>query len=135
MACGKQSACASSTPDFPGLHCLLEFAQTRVHGVSDAIQPSFPLSPPSSPALNLSQHQGLFQWVGCLHQVSQVLELPPQYQSFWCIYIQGWQRSLACCSSWGRKEVDMTLWLNNSKLLFFTSIGYRFLPEDKFKCE
>ena len=49
-----------STPGLPVLHCLLDFAQTHVHGVSDAIQPSHPLSPPS-PALNLSQHQGLFQ--------------------------------------------------------------------------
>ena len=52
-----------STPGFPVLHHLLEFAQTHVHWVSDAIQPSHPLLPPSPPALNLSQHQGLFQWV------------------------------------------------------------------------
>ena len=50
-----------NTPGFPVLHDLLEFAQTRVHGVNDAIQPSDPLSPLSHPALNLSQHQGLFQ--------------------------------------------------------------------------
>ena len=48
-----------STPGFPVLHHLLEFAQTHVHWVDDAIQPSHPLSPPSSLALNLSQHQGL----------------------------------------------------------------------------
>ena len=53
-----------STPGFPVLHYLPEFAQTHVHWVDDAIQPSHPLSPPSPPALNLSQHQGLFQWVG-----------------------------------------------------------------------
>ena len=51
-----------STPGFLVLHCLTEFVQTLVHWVSDAIQPSHPLPPPS-PALNLSQHQGLFQWV------------------------------------------------------------------------
>ena len=56
-----------STPGFPVLHYLPEFAQTRVHWVSDAIQPSRPLSSPSL-ALNLSQHQGLFQWVGSSHQ-------------------------------------------------------------------
>ena len=50
------------------LHLLPEFAQTHVHRVSDAIQPSHPLSPPSPPTLNLSQHQGLFQWVGSSHQ-------------------------------------------------------------------
>ena len=48
------------TPRFPVLHHLLELAQTHVHWVSDAIQPSHPLSSPSPPALNLSQHQGLF---------------------------------------------------------------------------
>ena len=50
-----------STPGFPVLHCLPEFAQTHVHQVGDAIQPSHPLSPPSLPALNLSQHQGFFK--------------------------------------------------------------------------
>ena len=49
-----------STPGFLVLHYLLEFAQTHVHQVSDAIQPSQPLLPPSPPALNLSQHQGVF---------------------------------------------------------------------------
>ena len=49
-----------STPGFPVLHCLPEFAQTHVHWVSDAIQPSHPLLPPSPPVLNLSQHQGFF---------------------------------------------------------------------------
>ena len=57
------------TPDFPVLHYLPEFAQTHVHWVSDAIQPSYPLSPPSPPALNLSQHQGVFHWVSSLHQL------------------------------------------------------------------
>ena len=52
-----------STPGFPVLHYFPEFAQTHVHWVSDAIQPSHPLLP-TSLALNLSQHQGLFQWVG-----------------------------------------------------------------------
>ena len=69
-----------STPGFPDLHHLLEFAQTHVHWVRDAIQPSYPLSPPSLPSLNLSQHQDLFQWVGSSHQVAKVLEL--QQQSF-----------------------------------------------------
>ena len=53
-----------STPGFPLLHGLPEFAQTHVHWVNVTLQPSHPLSPPSPPALNLSQHQGLFQWVG-----------------------------------------------------------------------
>ena len=57
----------SSTPGFPVLHCLLEFAQTHVHWINDAIQPSHPLLPPSPPAFNLFQNQGLFQWVGSSH--------------------------------------------------------------------
>ena len=56
-----------STPGFPVLHHLLQLAQTRVHRVGDAIQPSRPLSSPYSPALNLSQHQGLFQGVRSSH--------------------------------------------------------------------
>ena len=64
-----------STPGLPVHHHLPEFTQTHVHQVSDAIQPSHPLSPPSPPTFNLSQHQGLFQWVTSLHQVAKVSEL------------------------------------------------------------
>ena len=71
-----------STPGLPVDHQLLELTQTHVHWIGDAIQPSHPLSSPSPPALNLSQHQGLFQWVSSLHQVAKVLELQLQYQSF-----------------------------------------------------
>ena len=67
-----------SKPGFPVLH-LPELAQTHVHWVDDAIQPSHPLSSPSPSALNLSQHQGLFQWVSSSHQVAKVLEF--QHQS------------------------------------------------------
>ena len=63
-----------STPGLPVHHHLLEFTQTHVHWVSDAIQPSHPLSSPSSPAPNPSQHQSLFQWVNSSHQVAKVLE-------------------------------------------------------------
>ena len=63
-----------STPGLPVHHQRPEFTQTHVHRVSDAIQPSHPLSSPSPPALNPSQHQGLFQWVSSLHQVAKVLE-------------------------------------------------------------
>ena len=75
-----------SMPGFPVLHCLLEFAQTHVHWVSDAIQPSHPLSPASCPALNLSQHQDLFQWVGSWRHMAKVLELQLQHQSFQWIF-------------------------------------------------
>ena len=60
-----------SPPGFPVLHHLPELAQTQDHWVGDAIQSSHPLLSPSSPAFNPSQHQGLFQWVGCLHQAAK----------------------------------------------------------------
>ena len=56
------------------LHHLPEFAHTHVHWVGDAIQPSHPLLSPSPPVFNISQHGGLFQWVGASHQVAKVLE-------------------------------------------------------------
>ena len=59
-----------STPGFPIQHQLSELAQTHAHHVSDTIQSSHPVLSPSPPAFNLSQHQGLFQWVGSLIQVS-----------------------------------------------------------------
>ena len=71
-----------STPGFPVLHQLLELAQTHVHWVGDAIQPSHPLSSPSPPSYSLSQHQGLFQGVSSSHQVAKVLEFQLQHQSF-----------------------------------------------------
>ena len=71
-----------SMPGLPVHHQLPDSTQTHVHWVGDAIQPSHPLSSPSPPALNLSQHQGLFKWVSPLHQVAKVLELQIQHQSF-----------------------------------------------------
>ena len=59
--------------DFPVLHYLPEFAETHVHRVPGAIQPSHLLSPPFPPALSVSQHQGLFELIGSLHQVAKVL--------------------------------------------------------------
>ena len=70
-----------STPGLPVHHQLLEFTQTHVHRVSDAIQPSHPLLSPSPPAPSPSQHQGLFQWVSSSHQVAKVLEFQLQHQS------------------------------------------------------
>ena len=75
-----------STPGFPVLHHLPELAQTHVHWVSDAIQPSHSLSSLSTPAFDLSQHQSLFQWVNSSHQVAKVLEHQLQYQSFQWIF-------------------------------------------------
>ena len=70
-----------STPGLPVHHQLLEFTQTQVHQVSDAIQPSHSLVSPS-PAPKPSQHQGLFQWVNSSHEVAKVLEFQLQHQSF-----------------------------------------------------
>ena len=86
-----------STPGFPVLHYLLEFAQTHVHWVSDANQPSLPLSSPSPPTFNLSQHHWSFPmtlhhfpwligWVSSSHQVAKVLELQLPHQSFQWIF-------------------------------------------------
>ena len=61
-----------STPGLPVHHQLQEFTQTHVHWVDDAIQPFYPLLSPSSPALNLSEHLGLFKWVSSSHQVAKV---------------------------------------------------------------
>ena len=70
----------------PVLQCVPEFVQTHVHWVSDAIQPSHPLSSPSLPSFNLSQHQGLFRWVGSSHQVAKILELQLQHPFFQWIF-------------------------------------------------
>ena len=70
-----------STPGLPVHHQLPEFTQTHVHRVGDSIQPSHPLSSPSPPAFNLSQHQGLFKSVSSSHQVAKVLEFQIQHQS------------------------------------------------------
>ena len=75
-----------STPGFPVRHWLLEFTQTHVHQVGDAIQPSHPLSSPSPLAFNLSQYQGLFKWVSSSHQMAKVSEFQLQHQSLQWIF-------------------------------------------------
>ena len=72
----------SSMPGLPVHHQRLEFTQTHVHWVGDAIQPSHRLSSPFLPAFSLSQHQGLFKWVSSSHQGAKVLEFQLQHQSF-----------------------------------------------------
>ena len=85
----------SSMPGFPVLHYLLEFAQAHVHWFGDASQPSHPL-PPSPFAFNLSQDQGLFQWVSSSHQVAKVLDsasasvLPVNIQDWFPLGWTGW---------------------------------------------
>ena len=75
-----------STQGFPVHHQLPELAQTYVHWIGDAIQPSHPLLSPSPPTFNLSQHHDLFQWVSSLHHMAKVLEHQLQHQSFQRIF-------------------------------------------------
>ena len=81
-----------SRPPCPSQHP--EFTHTHVHWVGDAIQPTHPQSSPPPPAFNLSQHQGLSQWVSSSHQVAKVLEFQLQHQSFqWTLrtdLLAGW---------------------------------------------
>ena len=75
-----------ATPETAAHQALLEFAQVHVHCISDAVQPSHPLTPSCPSALNLSQHHGLFQWVICSCQVTKIPELQLQHQSFWWLF-------------------------------------------------
>ena len=76
----------SSTPGFPGLHSLLEFVQTQ-RPLNHWYHPTISSSVrPSPPTLNLSQHQGLFQWIGSSHQAAKILELHLQHQSYQWIF-------------------------------------------------
>ena len=81
--CDRMDFC---TPGFLVHHQFPELAQTHVHWVGDALQQSHPLLSPSPPAFNLSQHQGLFQWVCSSHQMAKVLELQLQHPSFQWIF-------------------------------------------------
>ena len=88
------------TPGFPVLHCLLEFAQTHVHWVNDAIQPSHPLLPLSPSSLDLTQHQGIFQWLGSSHQMVKISELQHQFTNDYSGLISfriDWLDLLAVC--------------------------------------
>ena len=89
-----------STPGFPVHHLLPELAITHVHWFGGAIQPSHSLPSPSPPAFNLSQHQGLFQWVSSSYQVNKLLELQLQHQSFQWIFridfLQDWLVGSPC---------------------------------------
>ena len=75
-----------SMPGFLVLHQLPELDQTNVHRFGDAIKPSHPLSSPSPPTFNLSQHQGLFQWVSSLHQMAKVLDFPLYHQNIQWVF-------------------------------------------------
>ena len=87
-----------STPGLPVHHQLPDFTQTHVHWVGDAIQPSHPLLSPSPPTFNISQHQGLFQWVSSLHQIRSDQSLS-HVQLFATPWIAARQASLSITNS------------------------------------
>ena len=115
-----------STPGFPVHHQIPKLAKIHGHWVSDVIQPSHPLLFLSLPAFNLSQHQGLFQWVSCLHHVAKLLEFQIQYQSFQWIFRTGflWDGlSWSPCKPRDSKESSPTPQFKsiNSSVLSFRS--------------
>ena len=103
---------------------LPELTQTHVHWVGDAIQPSHPLSFPSPPTFNPSQHQGLFQWVNSLHQVEKVLEFQLQHQYIQWIFrndfLQDWLVWSPCSSrdSWESSPTPQFKSINSLVLSF-----------------
>ena len=111
-----------NTPGIPVHHQLQKLFQTHVHGVGDAIRSSHPLSSPTPPAFNLSQHQGLFQWVSSSHQVAKVLGisaatlvLPMNIQDWFPLGLNG----LISCSPRDSQESSPTPQfksINSSKL-------------------
>ena len=116
-----------STPGFPVHRQLPELAQIHVHQVSDAFQQSHTLSSASPPDFNLSQNQGLFQWVSSLHQVAKVLEFQLQHQSFQWIFrtrfLQDWLVWSPCCprDSQESSPIPQFKSINSSVLSFFYS--------------
>ena len=97
---------SSSTPGLPVYHQVPEFTQTHVHWVSDAIQPSHPLSSPFPPAFNLSQYQGLFKWASSSHQVAKVLEFQLQQQFFQWIFRTNFPLGWTGWISWQSKGLS-----------------------------
>ena len=102
-----------SMPSFPVLHYLLEFAQTHVHWVGGAIQTSYPLLPSSPPALSLSQHQGIFQWV------SYICVMNTQYTWIYvCVYVCSVTRSsLTLCDSMDYSTPDFSVRISQASVL------------------
>ena len=107
---------------FPVHHQFPELMQTHVHRISDAIQPSHPLSSPSPPAFNLSQHQGLFQWVSSSHQVVKVLEFQLQHQSFQWIFrtdfLQDWMVWSLCSPRDSQESPPSTQFISINSSVF-----------------
>ena len=93
-----------SMPGFPVYHQLPELAQTHVYWVGEAIRSSHPLSSPFPPAFNLSQHQGLFQWISSLNQVDKVLEVQLHHQSFQWIFRTDFLQDWVVWSPWSPRD-------------------------------
>ena len=110
-----------STPGLPVHHQLLELAQTHVHRLNDAIQPSHPLLFPSPPAFNLSQHQGLFQWFSSSHQVAKVLEFPSNEYSGLISFRIDWLDLLAVQGTLESSPTPQFKSINSSALNFLYS--------------
>ena len=110
-----------SMPGFLVLQYLSAFTRMHVHWVNDVIQLSHPLSSPSPPALNLSQHQGHFQWVDSSHQVTKVLEVHLQHQSFQWIFrfdfLWGWLVWSPCYPRYSQESSPAQFKSINSSLL------------------
>ena len=124
-----------STPGFPVHHQLLEFAQIHVHRVGDAIQPSHPLSSPSPPSLNLSQHQGLFQWVSSSHQVANVLEFQLKHQCQRILirrYVDtwNWHYLWKCCIQYASKFGKLTRGHRTQKIQFSFQSQRKAMPKN-----
>ena len=121
-------------PGFPVFYYLLEFAQTHVHWVSDAIQPSCPLSSTSPPSLNLCQHQGLFQWVDSSYQVAKGFELQHQFfQWIFRVYLLwDWLIWSPCCPG-DSQESSPAPWFKsiNSSALFMVQLSHPYMTTGK----
>ena len=98
-----------SMQGLPVPHHLPEFAKVHIHCIGDAIQSSHPLTPSSPSALNLAQHQGLFLWVNCLPQVTKILELQLQHQSFqWGFRVNFLSDWLVWSPCWPRDSKELS---------------------------
>ena len=124
-----------SEPGFCVLHYLLAFAQTHVHWVGDAIQPSNSLLLPTSPALNLFQHQDLFQRVSSSHQVANGLELQPEHQTFQWIFRVDFLRYWLVWSLYSLKSLLQTRILKASILwhsaFFMVQLSHLYMTAGK----
>ena len=116
-----------SMPSFPVHHQLLESTQTHVRRVNDAIQPSHPLSFPSPPSRNLSQHQGLFKQVSSSHQVAKVLEFQLHNQSFqWIFRADFLKDGLVWFPCSPRDSQGCDPWRGTSAMAIFKDVHFSF---------